>query len=52
MGSMAGEERGLLFLHPSGGIEPALNGVSRERVGKGNTGERERQRQRRTKRGS
>lgn len=43
---MAGEQKErVLFLHPSGGIEPALNGFSRELVGKGKTGERERERQ-------
>lgn len=40
----------MLFLHPSGGIEPALNGFSRELVGKGKTEERERERQREAER--
>lgn len=45
MGIVAGEGR-VLFLHPSGGIEPALNGFFREHVVKGKTGERKRERQR------
>lgn len=48
MGSVAG--KGTLFFHPSGGIEPALNGFSRGHIGKGNTVKRERGRKREAER--
>lgn len=50
MGSVAGKGKEMLFFHPSGGIEPALNGFSREYVRKRDhtkerEGERKRQRE-------
>lgn len=49
MGSVAGKGKGkeMLFFHPSGGIEPALNGFSREYVRKrDHSKEREREKER------
>lgn len=46
MVSVAGKGKGALFFHPSGAIEPALNGFSRERIGKGTTVKREREKDR------
>lgn len=48
MGSVAG--KGTLSFHPSGGIEPALNGFSRGHVGKGDTVKREREGEREAER--
>lgn len=50
MGSVAGKGKGTLFFHPTGVLEPALNGFSREHVGKGTTVKREGERQRKVER--